>query len=232
MNWIGWLTTFFTAPARQSGPDAIAHRVAEHLALSGEALFYAALLAVPLGLLIGYTGRGAVAVTALTGVARALPTLGLVTLAVLVGGVTDTAILLPLVALAAPPVLVATVEGIRGTDPDLRDAALGIGLTNRQVLWQVCLPNALPTILSGLRTAAVQVIATATVAAYVGLGGLGRYVIDGLATRDFPATLGGALLVVLLAVATQLLFAGLIRYALPRGVRAQRAAGAETARSS
>ncbi|MGK4584150.1 ABC transporter permease [Kitasatospora sp. HPMI-4] len=232
MNWLGWLHTFFTAPDRQSGPDAITHRVAEHLAFSGEALLYSALLAIPLGLLIGYTGRGAVAVTAFSGVARALPTLGLVTLAVLVGGVGDTAILLPLVALAAPPLLVATVEGIRGTDPELRDAALGIGLTHRQVLWQVCLPNALTTILAGLRTAAVQVIATATVAAYVGLGGLGRYVIDGLATRDFPATLGGALLVVLLAVATQLLFAGLIRYALPRGVRAQRAAGAEAARSS
>ncbi|MDH6125620.1 ABC transporter permease subunit [Kitasatospora sp. GP82] len=232
MNWINWLNTFFTAPARQSGPDSIAHRVGEHLVLSGQGLLYAAVLAIPLGLLIGYTGRGAVAVTALTGVARALPTLGLVTLAVLIAGVGDTAILLPLVALAAPPLLVATVEGIRGTDPELRDAALGTGLTHRQVLFQVCLPLALPALLAGLRTAAVQVIATATVAAYVGLGGLGRYVIDGLATRDFAATLGGALLVVLLAVATQLLFAVLIRYALPRGVRAQRAAAVETGRSS
>ncbi|GAA0690345.1 ABC transporter permease subunit [Kitasatospora atroaurantiaca] len=223
MNWLDWLHTFFTSPARRSGPDSIVHRIAEHLAFSGEALLYSALLAIPLGLLIGYTGRGAVAVTALTGVTRALPTMGLVTLAVLLAGVGKTAVLVPLLALAAPPLLVAAVEGIRGTDPDVRDAARGIGLTHRQVLWQVCLPSALPTLLAGLRTAAVQVIATATVAAYVGLGGLGRYVIDGLATRDFPATVGGALLVVLLAVATQLLFAVLIRYALPPGIRVRSA---------
>ncbi len=220
-DWTGWLSTFFTAPARRSGPDSIVHRVAEHLTLCGEALFWSALLAIPLGL---YTGRGAAAVTALTGVARALPTLGLVTLAVLLAGVGDTAVLVPLVALAAPPLLVATVEGIRGTDPELRDAARGIGLTHHQVLWQVCLPSALPTLIAGLRTATVQVIATATVAAYVGLGGLGRYVIDGLATRDFPSTVGGALLVVLLAVTAQLLFSLLLRYGLPPGLRAQRAA--------
>ncbi|WP_229847836.1 ABC transporter permease [Kitasatospora griseola] len=219
VNWFGWLHDFFADPAHRSGPDSILDRVLEHLAFSAEALVLAALLAVPLGLLIGYTGRGLFLVTALTGIARALPTLGLVTLAVLLAGVGDTAVLLPLTALAAPPLLVATAEGIRGTDPDVRDAARGIGLTHPQTLFQVCLPAALPTLLAGARTAAVQVIATATVAAYVGLGGLGRYVIDGLATRDFPTTVGGALLVVLLAVAVQLLFALLIRYATPRGAR-------------
>ncbi|MGW3074200.1 MULTISPECIES: ABC transporter permease [unclassified Kitasatospora] len=221
MNWLNWLSDFFTAPNHLSGPDSIVHRVAEHLVLSGEALLFAALLAVPLGLLIGYTGRGVTAVTALAGAARALPTLGLVTLAVLLAGVGDTAVLVPLVALAAPPLLVAAVEGVRGTDPDVRDAARGIGLTHPQVLRQVCLPSAAPTLLAGFRTATVQVIATATVAAYVGLGGLGRYVIDGLATRQYAVTVGGALLVVLLAVAAQLFFALLARFALPAGVRAQ-----------
>ncbi|GAA1081695.1 MULTISPECIES: ABC transporter permease [Kitasatospora] len=222
MNWLGWLTTFFTAPARRSGPDAIGHRIAEHLVFCGEALLWAAVLAVPLGLLIGYTGRGSFVVTALTGAARALPTLGLVTLAVLLAGVGDTAVLVPLVALAAPPLLVAAAEGVRGTDPAVRDAALGIGLTHRQVLGQVCLPAAAPVLLAGLRTATVQTIATATVAAYVGLGGLGRYVVDGLATKDYPATVGGALLVVLLAVAAQLLFAPLIRRASPPQARLTR----------
>ncbi len=118
----------------------------------------------------------------------------------------------------------AAVEGVRGTDPDVRDAARGVGLTHPQVLWQVCLPSALPTLLAGFRTATVQVIATATVAAYVGLGGLGRYVVDGLATRDYAATVGGALLVVLLAVAAQAFFALLARYALPPGLRAQQRA--------
>jgi osmoprotectant transport system permease protein len=92
------------------------------------------------------------------------------------------------------------------------------------VLFQVCLPSAAPTLLAGLRTATVQVIATATVAAYVGLGGLGRYVIDGLATRQYAVTVGGALLVVLLAVGAQLFFALLARFALPPGMRAQRRA--------
>ncbi|MFH8380556.1 ABC transporter permease [Kitasatospora sp. NPDC018058] len=224
MNWLDWLSDFFSAPDHRSGPDSIVHRITEHLLLSGEALLFAALLAVPLGLLIGYTGRGVTAVTALAGAARALPTLGLVTLAVLLAGVGDTAVLIPLVALAAPPLLVAAVEGVRGTDPDVRDAARGIGLTHPQVLLQVCLPSASPTLLAGFRTATVQVIATATVAAYVGLGGLGRYVIDGLATRQYAVTVGGALLVVLLAVGAQLFFALLARFALPPGVRAQRRA--------
>ncbi|MFD0566371.1 ABC transporter permease [Kitasatospora saccharophila] len=108
---------------------------------------------------------------------------------------------------------------MRGTDPDVRDAARGIGLTHPQTLLRVCVPAAAPTLLAGVRTASVQVIATATVAAYVGLGGLGRYVIDGLATRNYPTTVGGALLVVLLAVAVQLLFALLIRLAAPPGAR-------------
>lgn len=222
MNWLSWLGDFFSSPDRRSGPDSIVHRVAEHLALSGEALLYSVLLAVPLGLLIGYTGRGVALVTALAGTARALPTLGLVTLAVLLAGVGDSAVLYPLVALAAPPLLVAAVEGVRGTDPDVRDAARGVGMTHRQVLLGVCLPSALPALLAGMRTATVQVIATATVAAYVGLGGLGRYVIDGLATRDYAVTVGGALLVVLLAVGAQLFFALLSRYALPPGTRPRR----------
>ncbi|MCC9309769.1 ABC transporter permease subunit [Kitasatospora sp. RB6PN24] len=222
MNLYSWLSQFFGDPDRRHGPDSIVHRVGEHLLFSGEALGWALLLAVPLGLLLGYTGKAAGLVTALSGAARALPTLGLVTLAVLLAGVGDTAVLVPLVALAAPVLLVAACEGVRSTDPDLRDAARGIGLTHRQVLWQVCIPWALPALLAGLRTAAVQVIATATVASYVGLGGLGSYVVGGLATRDFAQTIGGALLVVLLAVATQLLFALLIRYALPAGLRRAR----------
>ncbi|MFI9272840.1 ABC transporter permease [Kitasatospora sp. NPDC052896] len=220
--WGSWLSAFFDSPDRRHGPDSIVHRITEHLTLSGEALLCAAVLAIPLGLLIGYTGRGAALVTALSGAARALPTLGLVTLTVLLAGVGSTAVLVPLVVLAAPVLLVAACEGVRGTDPELRDAARGIGLTHPQVLWQVCVPSALPALLAGLRTATVQVIATATVAAYVGLGGLGRYVVDGLATNNFALTVGGALLVVLLAVAAQLLFALLNRFALPAGLRRRR----------
>ncbi|MGW4646243.1 ABC transporter permease [Kitasatospora sp. NPDC004289] len=219
MNWIDWLRAFFTDPAQQSGPDAITHRLAEHLAFTAESLAWAVLLAVPLGLLLGYLGRGAVLVTVLAGTARALPTLGLVTLVVLLVGVGKASTIVPLVVLAIPPLLVGAVEGVRGTDPQLRDAARGIGLTHPQVLRQVCIPAALPSLLAGLRTATIQVIATATVAAYVGLGGLGRYVIDGLALRKYYVVAGGAVLVVALALAAQLLFALLIRYSLPPGIR-------------
>jgi len=127
-------------------------------------------------------------------------------------------VLVPLVALAVPPILVNTCEGVRGVDPDLLDAAYGMGLRGRQVLLRVRAPVALPLILLGLRLAAIQVVATATVAAYVGLGGLGRYIIDGLATRDYPQTLGGATLVVLLALAVQAGFAVLERFAVSKGV--------------
>ncbi|MFD0349953.1 ABC transporter permease subunit [Kitasatospora aburaviensis] len=104
-------------PDRRTGPNAITQRIAEHLVFSGEALLYAAVLAVPLGLLIGYTGRGTAVVTALAGATRALPTLGLVTFTVLLAGVGDTAVLVPLVALAVPPLLVAAVEGCAAPTP-------------------------------------------------------------------------------------------------------------------
>jgi osmoprotectant transport system permease protein len=151
--------------------------------------------------------------------ARALPTLGLLVLIVLLVGVGTTwPVLIPLVALAVPPILVNTYEGVRGVDDDLRDAAYGMGLRGRQVLLRVLVPVALPLILLGLRIAAIQVVATATVAAYVGLGGFGRYIIDGLATKDFPSTIGGAVLVALLALAAQVGFSLLQRAVVSRGV--------------
>ncbi|HEY9524119.1 MAG TPA: ABC transporter permease subunit, partial [Thermopolyspora sp.] len=174
---------------------------------------------LPLGLLIGHTGRGALGVVVLANAARALPTLGLLVLIVLLVGVGTTwPVLVPLVALAVPPILVNTYEGVRGVDEDLRDAAYGMGLRGHQVLLRVLVPVALPLILLGLRIAAIQVVATATVASYVGLGGLGRYIIDGLATKDFPSTIGGAVLVALLALTVQVGFTMIQRLIVSRGV--------------
>jgi osmoprotectant transport system permease protein len=215
---MNWLIEFFGDPARWSGPYGIPVRLAEHLEFSLLALALAALIAVPLGLLIGHTGRGAFAVVIAANAARALPTLGLLVLVMLLAGLGTLPVLAPLVALAVPPILVNTYEGIRGVDPDLRDAAYGMGLRSHQVLGRVQVPVALPLILLGLRLAAIQVVATATVAAYVGLGGLGRFIIDGLATKDFPSTIGGAVLVVLLALAVQLAFTLIQRLAVSRGV--------------
>ncbi|MEU8381255.1 ABC transporter permease [Streptosporangium sp. NPDC048865] len=216
---MNWLIDFFGDPANWSGPDGIPNRLLEHLEFAGLSLLLAMLIALPLGLLIGHTGRGATLVILTANAARALPTLGLLVLIVLFMGVgTILPVLIPLVALAVPPILVNTYEGIRGVDPDLRDAAYGMGLKGGQVLGRVLVPVALPLILLGLRLAAIQVVATATVAAYVGLGGLGRFIIDGLATKNFPSTIGGAVLVALLALLVQLGFTLVQRVTVSPGV--------------
>ncbi|MEU9884765.1 ABC transporter permease subunit [Sphaerisporangium sp. NPDC051011] len=216
---MNWLIDFFGDSANWSGSGGIPVRLLEHVEFSFAALLLAMAIAIPLGLLIGHTRRGAVLVVVAANAARALPTLGLVVLIVLLAGVGTTwPVLLPLVALAVPPILVNTYEGIRGVDEDLRDAAYGMGLRGGQVLLRVLVPVALPLILLGLRIAAIQVVATATVAAYVGLGGLGRYIIDGLATKDFPSTIGGAVLVAALALVVQLAFALLQRVVVSPGV--------------
>ncbi|GGL34871.1 ABC transporter permease [Planomonospora parontospora] len=216
---MNWLIDFLGNPANWTGADGIPARLLEHLEFAGLSLLLATAVAVPLGLWIGHTGRGALLVVLSANAARALPTLGLLVLIVLLMGVgTIVPVLIPLVALAVPPILVNAYEGVRGVDPELRDAAYGMGLRGRQVLAGVLVPVALPLILLGLRTAAIQVVATATVAAYVGLGGLGRYVIDGLATQDYPRAVGGAVLVAGLALAVQGLFAILSRVSVSPGV--------------
>lgn len=216
---MNWLIDFFGDPANWSGPDGIPVRLAQHLGFTVVALGLAALIGVALGLLIGHTGRGGLLVVMAANLARALPTLGLLVLLVLLLGTASIwPVLIPLVALAVPPILVNTFEGIRGVDPELRDAAYGMGLRGHQVLRRVLVPVALPLILLGLRLAGVQVVATAAVAAYVGLGGLGRYIIDGLATQDYSMVVGGSVLIVLFALGVQALFALLQRVTVSPGV--------------
>src|SRR5690606_33471204 len=123
-----------------------------------------------------------------------------------------------LVVLAVPPILTSTYAGVEGVDPAARDAAYGMGMTGQQVLFRVETPCALPLVLSGIRSAMLQVISTATVAAYVSLGGLGRFVIDGLASQDYPQMLGGALLVAALAIVVEAGLAGVQRLVVPRGL--------------
>ncbi|MFI7449135.1 ABC transporter permease [Nonomuraea sp. NPDC049714] len=204
---MNWLSDFFGDPARWSGPDGIPVRLLEHLEFSVLALALAMLIAIPLGLLIGHTGRGEVLVVVSANLARALPTLGILVLFVLLLGTASIwPVIIPLVLLAVPPILVNTFEGIRGVDPELRDAAYGMGLRGGQVLGRVLVPVALPLILLGLRLSAIQVVATTTVAAYTGLGGLGRFMIDGFATQDYSSVVGGSVLIVLFALVVQLAF--------------------------
>lgn len=217
---MNWLSGFFGDAAHWSGPDGIPVRLLEHLEFSAAAFLVAALIAVPLGMLIGHTGRGALLVVVAANAARALPTLGLLVLVVLLAGVgTVLPVLIPLIVLAVPPILVNTYEGVRGVDADLRDAAYGMGLRGRQVLFRTLTPVALPLILLGLRLAAIQVVSTATVAAFVGLGGLGRFIIDGLATKTYADVVGGAVLVAALALAVQFAFVLLDRVVVSPGVR-------------
>jgi osmoprotectant transport system permease protein len=213
---------WLTASAQWHGSEAIPHRLLEHLGYTALALLIAGAIALPLGALIGHTNRGGLLVVGLANVARAIPTLGLLLLVVTLTSIGLTPVIVPLIALATPPILVNTYEGVRGVDPDVKDAAKGMGMTGRGVLLKAEIPVAMPLILSGLRTATIQVVATATIAAYAGIGGLGRYIVDGLARKDYQAVVGGAVLVALLSLAVQLAFAGARRALVSGGLRDSR----------
>jgi osmoprotectant transport system permease protein len=211
--------------AHWHGDDGILRRTAEHLGYSLTALLVAAVIAIPLGLYIGHTGRGRFLVVNAVGAARAIPSLGLLFLAVLWLGPKlngDIAFLAPtglvLVVLAIPPILSGAYAGVEGVDPAARDAAKGMGMRGPEVMRHVEFPCALPLILSGIRSAMLQVIATATIAAVVGLGGLGRFLIDGLAVRDTPQTASGAVLVAVLALIVDMVLALVQRSVVSRGL--------------
>ena len=219
MSLFGAALAWLTDPAHWSGPGGIPVRLLEHLGYSGLTLLLALAVAVPLGLWVGHTGRGSGVVVGLAGALRALPTLGLLTLFTLLLGLGLVPPILALVLLAIPPMLTGTYAGIANVSPALRDAGAAVGMTGPQVLARVELPVALPVILGGIRNAALQVVATVTVAAYINLGGLGRYLIDGLAVRDYARMLGSVVLVAALALAVDAVLAVAQRLATSRGLR-------------
>jgi len=215
LNWTG---TRFT-------PGIVA-QIGAHLWYTAIALLIAGVVGIPLGLALGHGGRGGWLVSVANGL-RSLPTVGLlillyVVVSPLISSRGDAVYLVPteivLVLLALPAMLANTYAGVRNVDPAVRDAARGMGMTGRQVLFRVELPNALPLMFSGIRSATLQVIATATIAAYVGLGGLGRYVYDGLASHDYGQMAGGAMLVAVLALLVDGLLAVVQRLTVSRGV--------------
>jgi osmoprotectant transport system permease protein len=221
MNALQSAWAWLTQSQQWQGADGIPARLIQHLEYTGLALLVAALIALPLGLLIGHTGRGGFVIVTLANFGRALPTLGLVVLAFLISNGSSAAVLVALVVLAIPPILVNTFEGVQGVDRDVKDAAQGMGMTAPQVLLRAEIPMATPLILLGLRTAAIQVVATATIAAYIGMGGLGRYIFDGLSRNDYAMVGGGAIVVVALALAVQVIFVAFRRLAVPAGIRQQ-----------
>ncbi len=219
MNLINFINAFFSDSAHWTGYDGIPTRVGEHIQYTLEALVLAAAIGLPVGLITGHTGRGGNALSLIATAGRALPTFGLLVLMTLMLGFGLVNVMIPLIVLAVPPILVTTYEAMRSVDPSPVDAARGMGMSEAQVLFQVELPAALPLILSGLRSAAIQIVSTATIAAYVSLGGLGRYIVDGLYQRNYEKVVGGATLVAGLALVTLALFWAVHRTAVSRGVR-------------
>jgi osmoprotectant transport system permease protein len=227
--------------------------VRDHLIYAVVIVVLAMVIALPIGLLVGHTGRGVVFVAGLANGLRAIPTLGLAVLFYLwlsphipvnrhpisilargaVPGVVALAIVL--IVLAIPPILTNSYAGIQAVDPEVRDAARGMGMRGAQVLWCVEVPNALPLIMSGLRSATLQVIATLTVAAYLpSLGGLGRLIADGAQEnidQGYPQMVGAGILVAALALAVDAVLAVVQRFVVSPGVsgRFRRQPGVTTA---
>ncbi|WP_193103686.1 ABC transporter permease [Brachybacterium sp. FME24] len=205
--------------AHWSGPSGIPMRTLEHLGYTALGVFVAALIAVPLGLLVGHTGVGKSVAIASAGAARALPTLGLVTLFALLLGIGLTAPLLAFVVLAVPSLLAGAYSAVESADPATVDAARAQGMTEWQILTKVEIPLGVPLIVGGFRGATVQVVATAMLAAYVGNGGLGRYIFLGLTSQDYPQMIAGSLLVIALALLLDLALLLLQRVTAPRGAK-------------
>ncbi|WP_019929256.1 ABC transporter permease [Nocardia sp. BMG111209] len=191
---------YLTESAHWGGRTGIGHRIAEHLWYSFLTVAVSVVIAVPTGLVIGHTRRGAAAIVGVANAMRALPTLGLLTFVVLLLGLGLIPPLIALLTVGVPPLLAGAYSGVANVDPGVVDASRAMGMTERQILLRVEVPNALPVLLTGLRSATLQVVATATIAAYVNLGGLGRYIFDGIGLYDYTRVLVGAILVAVLAL--------------------------------
>lgn len=206
MNWLGEVVAWFSDPANWQGEAGVPHRLLEHLGLSAAALGIACLLALPLALWLGHIGRGGALAVNITNIGRAVPTFAVLVLLALAPapfGLSTLSTLTALVLFAIPPIMTNTYVGVREVDRDIVEAARGVGMSGGQVLRKVEVPLATPLIMTGVRLAAVQVVATATIAALVAGGGLGRIITSGFARQDQAELVAGAVLVALLALAVE-----------------------------
>jgi osmoprotectant transport system permease protein len=229
VDFLGDVVDWFGDGSNWTGDDGVINRLVEHLQLSIVSIIVAALIALPIGFLIGHVRKGGVVAVNVSNVGRALPSFALLILMVQIFGIGEPSgffsfvgsfpTFIVLVALAIPPMLTNTYVGVAGVDPDVREAARGMGMSGRQLLTGVEAPVALPLVWAGIRTAAIAVVATATLAAYTGWGGLGRFIIDGLSTQDYVQVFAGAVLVALLAIVFEFALAGLQRLTVSRGLR-------------
>jgi osmoprotectant transport system permease protein len=218
---------WFADPANWQGVDGVPNRVLQHVWYSLIATVLAVAIALPIGLALGHTGRGGQIAINISNLGRAIPSFGIIILVFILAGIGFTPVLVTLVALALPPIVTNSYVGVRAVDPEVRDAAEGMGMTGWEVLRRVELPVALPLVMAGIRTSAVQVVATATLAAVISLGGLGRYIIDGLSQRNTPEVVAGAVLVAALSLLTEFALSALQRAVVSPGI-----AGTATRRPS
>jgi osmoprotectant transport system permease protein len=219
---LGAVARWFADGAHWRGADGLVHRLAEHAVLSAVPIIIGCAVAIPVGVALGHHGRGGAVALNLANIGRAIPSLAILVVAVPFVGIGAKPAYVALVALAIPPILTNTYVGMRQIDPQIRDAARGMGMTSLQMVQHVELRLALPLILAGVRTSTFQVIATATLAAEVAAGGLGRLIVDGLAVRDDTQVFAGALTVAALALFVEALFAGLQRALVPATLRTRR----------
>ena len=227
MDFIGTGIAWLLDPTHWTGADGIPARLFEHVTISAAAVVVACLVAMPLGLWIGHTGRRAFVAINTANVGRAVPSYAVMAIILPLSlavspeyGLALIPTFLAMTLLAIPPILVNTYAALREVDRDLIEAARGMGMREMQVLRRVELPIGLPIIVGGIRTAAVQVVATATLGAVFGYGGLGRYLIDGIARRDFDRLFAGVVLVAGLALLTEFAIALVQRRLTSAGLRA------------
>jgi osmoprotectant transport system permease protein len=209
IDFFGEVATWLSDPANWTGRGGLPNRLWEHIVVSGASLLIAGAIALPAGVMLGHRGEGGMLAVSAVNLGRAVPSFGIVglafpvTLALGLSPLGFWATLVALVVLALPPMFVNAHAAVRQTEPALVEAARGMGMTERQVLRGVEVPLAAPVIMAGVRTAAVEVIATATLGAVVGYGGLGRFIIDGFAQRKYEEVFIGGVTVALLAVITE-----------------------------
>jgi osmoprotectant transport system permease protein len=219
MAFLASVVAWFTNPIHWAGSNGVPMRLLEHLEMSGVAVLAGLLVALPIGIGLGHWGKFGNLAINISNVGRALPSFAILVIAFQVFGLGNYPAFVALSLLAIPPMLTNAYIGVRDVDAEVREAARGMGMRERRVLVDVELPLAMPLIMAGVRTAAVQVVATATLAALVAGGGLGRYIIDGLGQRDDAQVFAGAALVAALAMTVELSLSGLEQVALPRGLR-------------
>lgn len=210
------LVDYLTTASHWTGQAGILHRLEQHVALTAVSVAIAAAIALPLGLALGHIGRGGTLAINITNIGRAIPTFAVLTLLTLSPvGIGNRSTVIALILFALPPLVTNSYVGLREVDPEVRDAARGMGMSGWQLFRRVELPLGMPLLMAGIRIATVQVWATATIAALVGAGGLGRLITDGLSGHDQGQLLAGAVIVAALALVVELVLALLQRQVDP-----------------